>query len=237
MGSTSERLSFSILDSFMRSIKRIAMLSLSAALPAGAVEVILDYEAEARTVVGTPFGLSIPRLTLVTGSFTYDTDTKGGLMQFDGIGDGNYFLTFAMTDDTGAAHPDDALPEQFPMTGVRRPIGRPFPTYPYPHTFVIGDGLGTNGTGQMLLQLNWLSQRGETPRITAASFEGSHFTIVFTSQDTRNYTIEFSTDLVSWDPIATDVPATGASTSFRDTDAATRLGAIPDTAYYRVRRN
>jgi len=291
-------------------MNRTAVITLlsttTCAVTSGAVEVILDYEAEALTVVGTPFGLNVPRLTIITGSFVYETaeapdlngspergwyqlsddggftatfldnnsmthtltgsvspwlevedilvsggpatidtfrfwdgddrDTKGGLMKFDGVENGGYFLTFAMTDDSGAAHPDDSLPEVFPMTGVKGPVGHPFPSYPFPHTFVIGDGSGFEGTGRMLLQLNWLSQRGETPTITAAGFAGGHFIIEFTSEDKRTYTIEFSTDLNSWDPIATGVPATGASTSFSDSEVVTRLGAFPDAAYYRVRR-
>ncbi len=35
---------------------------------------MLAFEAEAATVVGTPFGIDVPRLTTVTGTFTYQTD-------------------------------------------------------------------------------------------------------------------------------------------------------------------
>lgn len=40
-----------------------------------AEEVILDFEAVASAVVGTPFGVTVPRLTLVTGHFVYNTAT------------------------------------------------------------------------------------------------------------------------------------------------------------------
>lgn len=40
---------------------------------AGATTVV--YEAEVSTVVGAPFGVAVPRLTAVTGHFTFDTST------------------------------------------------------------------------------------------------------------------------------------------------------------------
>ncbi len=39
-----------------------------------AVEVTLEYEATAATVVNMPFGVDVPRETIVTGRFTYDTE-------------------------------------------------------------------------------------------------------------------------------------------------------------------
>lgn len=41
--------------------------------PTLAEVVTVNYEAEAATVTGSPFGLTIPRLTLFTGAFSYDT--------------------------------------------------------------------------------------------------------------------------------------------------------------------
>jgi len=43
--------------------------------PARAELVTIEYEAEVRTVTGQPFGMEVPRLTVVRGSFTYDSDT------------------------------------------------------------------------------------------------------------------------------------------------------------------
>ncbi len=37
--------------------------------------VTLEYEAEAATVVGQPFGIDVPRLTIVRGLISYDSDT------------------------------------------------------------------------------------------------------------------------------------------------------------------
>lgn len=43
--------------------------------PAIAERVTVEYEAEARTVTGQPFGISVPRLTVVRGYFSYETHT------------------------------------------------------------------------------------------------------------------------------------------------------------------
>jgi hypothetical protein len=43
--------------------------------PAVAERVTVAYEAEASTVTGQPFGITVPRLTIVTGYFTYETNT------------------------------------------------------------------------------------------------------------------------------------------------------------------
>lgn len=259
--------------------------------------VVLEYEAEASTVVGNPFGLNVPRLTVVTGRFVYETDgamdlngsdqrghyqllggggftarfldgggnahllsgsigpwlevedidvgggktidtfrfwdgndaeDKGGIMTFDGTADGEYFLTFAMTDGSGDAFPDDSLPEIYPMTGVKGPIG-----YPYSHTFVIGDG-----AGRMLLQLNrlWQAVSGERgPVIGKSGFVDGEFEIEFESKEGETYAVEFSSDLERWDTIATGLAAEGSLTTYRDSGVAERLGAIPGAAYYRVR--
>lgn len=275
----------------------IALLSPAFFSVGYAEKVILNYEAEASTVVGNPFGLSVPRLTVVTGSFVYETDgamdlnssdqrghyqllggggftasfsdaevtshllsgsigpwlevedidvggdktidtfrfwdgndsdDKGGMMTFDGVADGENFLTFAMTDGSGAAFPNDALPEVYAMTGVKGPIG-----YPYSHTFVIGDG-----AGRMLLQLNWLSQgsvNSEGPVIRKSSFVDGQFEIEFDSRDGETYAVEFSTDLESWEAITTGVMAEGETTNYRDSGVNERLGKVPASAYYRVR--
>lgn len=52
------------------------MMALAAIHPAGAELVTVEYEAEARTVTGMPFGIEVPRLTVVRGSFTYDSNTS-----------------------------------------------------------------------------------------------------------------------------------------------------------------
>jgi hypothetical protein len=270
--------------------------------PLSAAQVVLSYEAEASTVVGSPFGLEIPRLTKVTGTLVYETsgvvdqnasperghyqlgggggftaafesaggnshlltgsagpwlevenisvggdstidtfrfwdgddsDSKGGLMSFDGVVDGDYFLIFAMTDSSGEAFPGDALPDPFPMTGVKGPIG-----YPFPHTFVIGDGSGLNGTGRMLLQLTKLSAEVpevDGPAILASGIADDVFVIEFESEEGREYAIEFSSDLETWQTIASGVPGEGGMTSFEDSGVRDRLGEMPGAAYYRVR--
>lgn len=270
--------------------------------PLSAAQVVLSYEAEASTVVGSPFGLEIPRLSKVTGTLVYETsravdqnasperghyqlggeggftaafesaggdshlltgsagpwleaenisvggdstidtfrfwdgddsDSKGGLMSFDGVVDGDYFLTFAMTDSSGEAFPGDALPDPFPMTGVKGPIG-----YPFPHTFVIGDGSGLNGTGRILLQLTKLSAEVpevDGPAILASGIADDVFVIEFESEEGREYAIEFSSDLETWQTIASGVPGEGGMTSFGDSGVMERLGEMPGAAYYRVR--
>jgi hypothetical protein len=50
-------------------------LLLAGRAPAGAGIVTVLYEAEAVTVVDEPFGIEVPRLTVVTGYFTFDTST------------------------------------------------------------------------------------------------------------------------------------------------------------------
>ena len=42
---------------------------------ASAKRVTVEFEAEAGTVTGNPFGMTVPRLTVVRGYFTYETNT------------------------------------------------------------------------------------------------------------------------------------------------------------------
>ena len=53
--------------------------ALAFVLPARAERVTVVYEAEASTVSNTPFGLTVPRLTIVRGYFTYETNTPDTL--------------------------------------------------------------------------------------------------------------------------------------------------------------
>ncbi len=66
-------------------------------------------------------------------------------MQLDGEDHQDLTLWFAVTDDSGAAFRDDALPTQFPMLDIAN----------YPHTFAVEDDGGT-----MLLQLTEMLQTG-----------------------------------------------------------------------------
>jgi len=59
-------------------MKRFRFLLLSLCFFSGvlrAEQVTFEFEAEAATVVGQPFGFDVPRLTVVRGLFSYDTDT------------------------------------------------------------------------------------------------------------------------------------------------------------------
>ena len=64
------------------------------------------------------------------------------VMTLDGIADGTIGTWLAITDGTGAAFPDDTLPDPFPMLAIST----------YPHTFSVSDAAGT-----LLLQLSALS--------------------------------------------------------------------------------
>ena len=51
-------------------------MAIPAAIQPGRAELVtVEYEAEVKTVTGEPFGMTVPRLTLVRGFFTYDSDT------------------------------------------------------------------------------------------------------------------------------------------------------------------
>jgi len=61
-----------------KTVSRAGMLVASSLLlsrPCAAMQVTVVYEAEALTVVKAPFGVAVPRLTKVAGSFTYETST------------------------------------------------------------------------------------------------------------------------------------------------------------------
>jgi hypothetical protein len=66
-------------------------------------------------------------------------------MQVDGVDHQDLTVSFAVTDSTGAAFRDDALPDPFPMLDIVN----------YPHTFAVEDDGGT-----LLLQLTELGQTG-----------------------------------------------------------------------------
>jgi hypothetical protein len=254
---------------------------------ASAEEVILDYEATAQTVVGTPFGFTVPRLTVVTGVIVYqtdgavddnpspergnyqltaggafvadfldhrilgsatpllqvediqippsgsidtfrfidgdDSDQDGGIMSLDDIADGDVELFLAMTDDSGEAFTSDLLPTIFPM--FIHPGGPSIP-----HTFSLKDDDGT-----MLLQFNWITQRlPNILKIIEVGFVGENPAIKFHSKPNKNYRVEFTTDLATWQVIAPNLPSQGYLTDFVDEEIATRLGSLPEEAFYRV---
>jgi hypothetical protein len=66
-------------------------------------------------------------------------------MQVDGVDHTDLTVLFAVTDSSGVAFRDDALPEQFPMLDIVN----------YPHTFAVEDNAGT-----LLLQLTEMLQTG-----------------------------------------------------------------------------
>jgi hypothetical protein len=79
--------------------------------PAWAEIVTETYEAKAVTVVNKPFGLTVPLNTVVTGYFTFDTDTPdlapadamSGAYQHDG--NAGYLAEFLTTRITGSTTP------------------------------------------------------------------------------------------------------------------------------------
>ncbi len=88
-----------------------AMGLLAAATSAGAAVVTVLYEAEAVTVVKKPFGVEVPRLTVVSGYFTFDTSTPddapedlySGEYQHDG--NAAYLASFLGHEVTGSETP------------------------------------------------------------------------------------------------------------------------------------
>ena len=74
-------------------------------------------------------------------------------------------------------------------------------------------------------------------KITDVEVQGDVPAVQFNSQAGRTYAIEFSLDLENWEVIAPNHPADGDSTEFMDTGIDTRLGGLPDEAFYRVREN
>ena len=53
----------------------------------GAERITVYYEAEAATVVDMPLGIEVPRLTVVTGTFTFETSTADALPEDPDNGD------------------------------------------------------------------------------------------------------------------------------------------------------
>lgn len=53
----------------------LLMPVLASVQPTHAKRVIVEFVAEAKTVTGMPFGITVPRLTVVRGYFTYETNT------------------------------------------------------------------------------------------------------------------------------------------------------------------
>jgi len=76
-----------------------------------AEQISVYYEAEAATVVDTPFGLEVPRLTPVTGTFTFQTSTPDALPDDPDNGDyyhesgGAFTASFLDHTLTGSATP------------------------------------------------------------------------------------------------------------------------------------
>ena len=60
----------------MRLLLTLASTSLFLTGPASAELVVVLYEAEVTTVVGQPFGMEVPRLSVVRGHFTYDPGSQ-----------------------------------------------------------------------------------------------------------------------------------------------------------------
>lgn len=59
----------------MRPLSILVMFTWLAASQALAKRVTVEFEAEASTVTGQPFGMTVPRLTIVRGYFSYETNT------------------------------------------------------------------------------------------------------------------------------------------------------------------
>ena len=86
----------------------LALLGAPAAAPAASVT--LGFDALALTIVNTPFGLEIPRETMVSGFFSYE-DTTGDVNVSSSRGDyphsdgGAFFIDILGTEITGSGIP------------------------------------------------------------------------------------------------------------------------------------
>jgi hypothetical protein len=88
-----------------------ALCVLIGATPARAEIITVSYEAEAVTVVKKPFGVEVPRLTVVTGFFTFDTSTPDDAPsdafsgEYPHDGNAGYLASFLGHEVTGSQTP------------------------------------------------------------------------------------------------------------------------------------
>ncbi len=121
--------------------------------------VTVDYEAEAATVVGTPFGLTVPRLTPFTGSFTYDTSTVDIDSRTD-YGEFPHIVSEPYFDANFATH---------------RITGSGFPVYEvgFGTTFRLSDGPVRTGISTGVMSLNDVLQPEMEMWISIVGSQGS----------------------------------------------------------------
>ncbi len=239
-----------------------------------AARVTIEYVAQASTVTGQPFGLTVPRLTQVKGYMTYetnttdlrpadsmrgdfvmagtwdfraeflgkvirgsgtasastnlfgsptlrfndgDTDSRSGIMSFDGIPDSTIGLGFSISGQAKDL-PTDKLPINFTFNP---------PPQGASHTFVL-----ENQSGSMLLQ--FVSFRQVDLKIHSVARMGGNVEIVWSSAEGKRYELEFSTDLQNWTKIRTNLTGTAQSTTLIDPIATRYSGNPPSNGFYRI---
>ena len=119
-------------------------------------------------------------------------------------------LGFAITGDADDL-PSDQLPEEFRFAGA-------------PHTFFLRDS-----SGQMNLQFT--SFRQVVTRIKLIEHQPGTTRIVWCSLSGKHYAVEFSTDLDSWETIATNIEGSPKTSEFIDVDPERRV----PRGFYRIR--
>lgn len=148
---------------------------------------------------------------------------RAGIMKLDGVADASLKLGLAITDSTGTAFSNDALPAIFPWRLCA--FNGSAPSGP-PHTFRLEDA-----TGAVLLQFKSLVQRrGLVIRLdwpTAAE-------LVWTSTPGLVYRVETSTDGRDWRTSASGIPAQGSTTIWTDDLVGRFPGGPPPALLYRV---
>jgi hypothetical protein len=124
----------------------------------------------------------------------------------------------------------------------------PFPALPYgtPVPWLMQHGFTNDFAGAELSDpdgdgvLTWLEYRGNTdPRDPASNFlirsvartgPGGRFQVTFSTAEDRRYRVEYSEDLQTWQPLADDLPGTGADLTVTDTHNP----AITTILYFRA---
>ncbi len=241
----------------------------------------IRFEATAQTVVGTPFGGTVPRLTTATGSFFYQTSTpdtnpspdrgnyphsggggftacfidkeikgsatpfvqienldpdtfrfidgprlvgsQGGIMRVNGVADATIELGIAITDSSGNAFSDDALPDSFPFYHQG--------PFPWPHTFSLRDSGGTilfqftRTLPVSLPVIDRIARDGENPLVTLF-WHGTLGT---------SHRVESSTDLESWIPLGDEMAAGAGQNIFEDRLDLRYPDMLPVELFYRIR--
>jgi len=118
----------------MKPLYILAMFTWLGASQAHAKRVTIEFEAEAGTVTGQPFGMTVPRLTIVRGYFSYETNTPDTFSNSADTMRGSFVL--AGTWDFRAEFLDRVIRGSGTATSSTNLFGSP--------TLRFEDGLGNN---------------------------------------------------------------------------------------------